>query len=482
VRTQLLRGLGLATAFAVMASSGAAQTRINPICGNHLTIGNITYTLGSETNQTGGCQGTTTPSDVVHLLGSPSGLATQSGTGTFPGLAISTDAGGDELWVVTSYAYDVTFASPAQQLECVDEAAPEIIQPYLELPTTGGLIRPCFGSSGPLPVYFLWAHEDADYGPTGVTIDGRSTDIDGDGDTDEADEKALIAAFGTTSGPNLRFDLNWSGSVDASDLSILLQESLRRDSNNQAYRRGHCNAAGSIIPYDGNYRPIRPAAPTSVSASGGCNLITVSWTNTGNDSLLGDASTYEVRSALSAITNETQWANATTVAAGTAGANGLPSSAQVWVGQCSAQYYFAVRLYDDQSTAGAIGSSSSWAKTLCPQGWECEDASAHPVGPPHGFDPPVFALARGTPTTLRGPVSFDFEIPSRFRGAALGVDVLDVNGRVVRHLGGTTDGGANAIVNWDLRREDGHRAAVGVYFLRGILGSAQLTQRLVVLP
>jgi len=65
-------------------------------------------------------------------------------------------------------------------------------------------------------------------------------------------------------------------------------------------------------------------------------------------------------------------------------------------------------------------------------------------------------------------------------GAPVRIQVVDVQGRVVRELE-TSVAGANGIVAWDTRDDAGRPVATGVYFARVISGAATTTGRVVVL-
>jgi hypothetical protein len=107
------------------------------------------------------------------------------------------------------------------------------------------------------------------------------------------------------------------------------------------------------------------------------------------------------------------------------------------------------------------------------------DAATTPVGlPPTGpsarlrFRPPW-------PNPARGAVRFALELPAP---AALAVDVIDVQGRIVRTL---HDGAALAgIVNlsWDGGDTRGNGTASGLYFVRARGGGAETWTRFVRLP
>ena len=83
-----------------------------------------------------------------------------------------------------------------------------------------------------------------------------------------------------------------------------------------------------------------------------------------------------------------------------------------------------------------------------------------------------------SPNPSRGPVRLQLE------GAAAGasrVVVLDVSGRVVRHLGlgESRTQESSAGLSWDGRSDAGTRAENGVYFVRSYVSGIQQSMRVV---
>ncbi len=78
---------------------------------------------------------------------------------------------------------------------------------------------------------------------------------------------------------------------------------------------------------------------------------------------------------------------------------------------------------------------------------------------------------RAFPNPSRGPVRF---VPGPLAGAGA-MEILDLGGRVVRHLGGALAGG----LEWDGRDESGHVVGAGVYFAAFTGGRARELRRIV---
>jgi hypothetical protein len=62
------------------------------------------------------------------------------------------------------------------------------------------------------------------------------------------------------------------------------------------------------------------------------------------------------------------------------------------------------------------------------------------------------------------------------------VDIFDINGRLIRRLSAEANSEGNATVVWNGCMEDGNPAAPGIYFARGLMGSASSVTNLLLLP
>ncbi|MCK5116528.1 MAG: hypothetical protein KAR44_07990 [Candidatus Aegiribacteria sp.] len=62
------------------------------------------------------------------------------------------------------------------------------------------------------------------------------------------------------------------------------------------------------------------------------------------------------------------------------------------------------------------------------------------------------------------------------------VDIFDINGRLVRRLSAEENSESSAMVTWNGCLEDGNPAAPGIYFARGLAGSASSVTNLLLLP
>jgi hypothetical protein len=227
---------------------------------------------------------------------------------------------------------------------------------------------------------------------------------------------------------------------------------------------------------------VPPGAP-AVYSQGGCYKIIVSWSNAGDDGTIGQAVAYQIRRSLTAITSETAWNAATYVSSGVPLGSGQLQTDEDLVGACSARYYYAVKLQDDAGNWSSPGGTSTWSKTLCPgpEDPPCEDAGVHRERTEADPGPAVFDLAPEAPTILRAPTRLQFQVPRALRGKSLSLQIVDLNGRIVRRIEAGTVNGTQANTSWDLRSENGRWVAAGVYFLRARLGQTTLTRRFIVI-
>ncbi|MEQ1834506.1 MAG: hypothetical protein ABL977_15780 [Candidatus Eisenbacteria bacterium] len=361
----MVRFIREASIVVVAALLFVPQARANPACGRTLHVGTSTFQIGPEPNPGSPNCGSST--FQYPLLGSPSGLARIPGAGAGPVPLFVEGFNFMEIWLaeagtpfgVHTVVFDTTFASLIQSTECEDASEPGLFQPYIE-ETNNASVMPVFGGSGVLTVYTLWGHEATDYGPIG-SITARSTDVDADGDTDEADELLMRNGIG---GSNLNLDLDWSGAVADADLQILLQEARRRDANGNPFGRKHCvmgtaGTAGSHLPggYDPavNYSFIPPSSPTSFSASAVCGQWKLSWVNGGEDGTTGTAYRVEVRYFPSGeIDTEDAWRSAQPLVSTTPTAVGTSQSFMTSLAPSISPKYFALRMYDDNENASVI--------------------------------------------------------------------------------------------------------------------------------
>ena len=89
-----------------------------------------------------------------------------------------------------------------------------------------------------------------------------------------------------------------------------------------------------------------PAAVTDLTVGVGVTTAVPTWTNTGDDGTVGNASSYEVRYSTSPIT-EANWNSRAVFCSGTPLSSGTPQCCSGVTLSSGTTYYFAVRLKDD---------------------------------------------------------------------------------------------------------------------------------------
>ena len=189
--------------------------------------------------------------------------------------------------------------------------------------------------------------------------------------------------------------------------------------------------------------------------------VTLFWTAPGDDSLLGRATSYDLRYSTSTITSG-NFGNATQVlglpapqASGTAESytvNGLTG------GQ---NYYFCIRTRDDVGNWSAISNVVfTPARTV-------------------GVDPdaPGFWFSDSRPNPARNSVRFSFSL---IRSARVEAIVTDIAGRRMRTLAAGFFPAGRGELSWDTKTEDGASVAPGVYLVRAVIDGTSFTRRVVV--
>lgn len=90
--------------------------------------------------------------------------------------------------------------------------------------------------------------------------------------------------------------------------------------------------------------------------------------------------------------------------------------------------------------------------------------------------PPVFHLAQNSPNPFRGATTIAFQLPASGR---VRLEILDVQGRLVRTLVDRVFGSGEYEETWDGGRDDGGRATAGIYFYRLTVPGGSATRKMV---
>ena len=445
------------------AGNNCDYATINGLCGGSAEINGVRYSFGAL------CQKVISP--PIRLLGSPSGLAYRDGGGLriklFKANGDRLDAG-REVWlqVAEGTKPDLLDGGPTR-LECNNGhgAVVHYLEGFEAADTTADVLYPAFGGTGSIDVAIEICCPPFYCPVMAGAFDGISTDIDDDGDTDEADEAILRSSMAGTF--DARCDLNGDGVVDEADLDILMLEARRR-------------VRGTGCELDlGTFTQFRPAPITSLTARRtGPNTIGLQWIATGDDSLTGVAFQYDIRASSSPI-DEENFAAAPPLAIATSPTG--PASGASAIVQASvpapttsgtmqsfaatidgSACYVAMKVMDD---AGNWSALSNLAEV-------CETTSV-PDEDRTGLDFRVASVNAGE-ATLR----FVYECPPSLAGSPLELVVLDAAGRRLASSGLLAAGAGRHEL--PLRAAGALRA--GVYFARLRVGQRAMTRTLSVTP
>jgi hypothetical protein len=201
------------------------------------------------------------------------------------------------------------------------------------------------------------------------------------------------------------------------------------------------------------------AALALVSASSAwATPFTVHWTAPGDDSLVGRATTYDMRYSTLPLT-AANFAAATKL-------TGLPRPAYAGAAEScvvstltdNVQYYLAIK------TADEVGNWSSISNVFVRPG-----RSAAVLTPALAY-----AFSSPWPNPARETVHWAYAAP---QAAEVRVDVFDVMGRHVRTIASGLHPAGAADLAWDLHDDQGKAVSGGLYFVKARLGSTEWTKR-----
>jgi hypothetical protein len=93
--------------------------------------------------------------------------------------------------------------------------------------------------------------------------------------------------------------------------------------------------------------------------------------------------------------------------------------------------------------------------------------------------PKSVGLEQNTPNPFNPKTTIAFDVPAG--GCRVAVDIVDVSGRVVRHLLDDFENEGRREVTWDGRDDDGRALPSGVYFYRMVTPQQELTRKMLLL-
>jgi len=194
------------------------------------------------------------------------------------------------------------------------------------------------------------------------------------------------------------------------------------------------------------------------------SAVTLHWTTPGDDGSIGVAARFDLRYSLEPITPQTFWFATLAPSLPTPDKPGTRQRVKVVGLEPNRVYYFALRTVDNAGNWSAM--SNVLVKT-----------APDPARAPGQF--PI-ALSAAFPNPSRGLTRVDLSLP---REMVVHVNVIDVNGRVVKCLAeGPYPAGLTPLW-WNLTRDrTGERIPSGQYWVSAVIGDRRFAHPLTVLP
>ncbi len=245
-----------------------------------------------------------------------------------------------------------------------------------------------------------------------------------------------------------------------------------------------------LLYTDGTTNGMRSAAPVWVdvippdpspylTALCGCTLIKIQWQATGDDGMVGNASAYDLRWALTPITTEQAFAAATIIPTGTPGPPGTNESVFFEVGKCSPKYYFALKTGDNVGNWSTLKSDPTGAKTMCPRPpRDCLDEFGEVSA--QSVPPSATRLIGLRPNPANAFVDVDYELGAPDESAPLDLAVYNVAGQRVATLKTQNPGAGLHTVRWDLKGDSSRPVSAGIYFVRFRVAQQTTVQKMIV--
>jgi hypothetical protein len=301
-------------------------------------------------------------SGVYRMLGSPSGQAHADAFGAPFKVLLESGCNASylsALWLL-SFSANTYYIPGTNTITCGTVEVPYIS----DAQGTGDTLvfYPAFTAvNGGLDLSFAVPVPDAschlgDYRTIGPSLKLRSTDLNGDGDTDEADEAVVVAAMGQV-GTNIAADLDMSDTVTFRDVQLVRAEA-RREAGVGAtrYSTTQCAPLGPISYDSGDQVQYPPPRTTNFAVTNLGATIQFTWTasNEGADSSAKAATAQEIRRSSVPITSLATYVAGTVI-------SGVPSAASPGTSQSvTIPYvhgYYAMRSMDDAGNWSAVSDS-----------------------------------------------------------------------------------------------------------------------------
>ena len=201
----------------------------------------------------------------------------------------------------------------------------------------------------------------------------------------------------------------------------------------------------------------------SMASAASTATATLHWTAPGDDSLTGQAATYDLRYAQFPIT-ESNFLTASRWPTSQPLPSGSEESCTIAGLSLSAVYYFALK------TADSSGNWSDLSNVAI-------KATADSVGPPSSGSSVALQFSSPQPNPARGSAAFTMGLP---RAEDVDVAAYDVHGRMVKTLLSGVQSAGQLRLAWNLDAEDGRQVPAGVYLVRARIGGRTFDRRVVV--
>lgn len=181
------------------------------------------------------------------------------------------------------------------------------------------------------------------------------------------------------------------------------------------------------------------------------NTVTLSWTATGGDSLIGTATSYDLRYSLDSALLVNNFEGASVVSGMPAPRpSGSAESFTVTNLASSTVYYFAIKAEDGAGNRSGISNVVKRVSLALDLGDD-------------GSKPSDFSLAQNYPNPFNPTTTIEYFLPS---ASNVRLTVYNISGQVVTTLIKGRRSSGNHSHDWDGYGSNGSRAASGVYFYR----------------
>jgi len=213
---------------------------------------------------------------------------------------------------------------------------------------------------------------------------------------------------------------------------------------------------------------IPPAPVSDLQANTGIidGSISLNWTATGDDSLVGTASAYEIRYSTQTLT-ALNWASATLwLSPPTPSVSGAVDSV-VLTGLNPGQFYWiGVQSFDEALNPSGISNISS-AEAYVDLTLDIVDENLLPIS---------YKLGQNYPNPFNPSTRISYSIP---KTSSVNISIYNIKGELTKTLVNEQKAAGDYEVTWEGIDNDGHRVATGVYLYRIMTGDFIKSKKMV---